>query len=45
MLDSEIPSRDQGLRSRTRQNLVLDCESCPLGRISIFHTRNNEGFY
>lgn len=29
-------------RSRTRQSLTLDCESCPIGGFLISYTRNNE---
>lgn len=35
-------TRGQDLRTRTRQSLVLDRESCPLCGISLSRTRNNE---
>lgn len=41
MWDSEISHRDKDSRSRTQHSLVRDRESCPLGRISLSHTRNN----
>lgn len=40
MWDSEIQPQGQDLRSKTRQSLILDRETCPIGRISLLHTRN-----
>lgn len=45
MWDNKILSRDQDLRSVTRQIFILDRNYCPLGWISLSNVRNIECFY
>lgn len=43
--NNEILTHGLDSRPKTRHDLVLDCESCTLGRILSSHYCNNEWFY